>query len=136
MNPVVHFEIPAEDKKRMSDFYSKVFGWKTEMLGKDMQEYVVVTTTEVDEKSQRPKEPGAINGGFYLKTDDPVSQHMSVVIAVDDLDESIKKVEAEGGKIHGEPYDIPGVGKYVSFIDTEGNHLSILQPNPQMASGK
>jgi predicted enzyme related to lactoylglutathione lyase len=25
MNPVVHFEMPAEDRKRMADFYTKVF---------------------------------------------------------------------------------------------------------------
>ncbi len=30
MNPVVHFEMPAEDRKRMADFYAKVFGWKTQ----------------------------------------------------------------------------------------------------------
>ena len=29
MNSVVHFEMPAEDQKRMADFYTKVFGWKT-----------------------------------------------------------------------------------------------------------
>ncbi len=29
INPVVHFEMPAEDSKRMADFYSKVFGWQT-----------------------------------------------------------------------------------------------------------
>ena len=33
MNPVVHFEMPAEDRKRMAEFYTKVFGWKTEQLG-------------------------------------------------------------------------------------------------------
>jgi predicted enzyme related to lactoylglutathione lyase len=45
MNPVVHFEMPAEDRKRMADFYTKVFGWKTEQLGEDMGNYVLVTTT-------------------------------------------------------------------------------------------
>ena len=29
----------------------------------------------------------------------------------------------------GEPVDIPMVGKYVSFVDTEGNRVSILQPS-------
>ena len=32
MDPVVHFEMPAEDRKRMADFYTRVFGWKTEMF--------------------------------------------------------------------------------------------------------
>jgi predicted enzyme related to lactoylglutathione lyase len=29
MNPIVHFEMQAEDIKRMADFYSSVFGWQT-----------------------------------------------------------------------------------------------------------
>jgi predicted enzyme related to lactoylglutathione lyase len=38
------------------------------------------------------------------------------------------RVTAAGGKILGEPMDIPGVGAYVSFTDTEGNRVSLLQP--------
>jgi len=30
----------------------------------------------------------------------------------------------------GEPMDIPGVGRYVSFTDTEGNRVSMLKPIP------
>ena len=33
-----------------------------------------------------------------------------------------------GGQVLGEPMDIPGVGRYVSFLDPEGNRVSILQP--------
>src|SRR5258707_4956875 len=65
MNPVVHFEMPAEDRTRMAKFYSKAFGWQTQMLGPEMGDYVVVTTTESDDGG--PKHPGAINGGFFLK---------------------------------------------------------------------
>lgn len=127
MNPVVHFEMPAEDRKRMSEFYSKVFGWKTDQMGPEMGNYVVVTTTETTEKG--PKNPGAINGGFYQKTDDPVSEAPSIVIAVDDIKAHVKIVEKAGGKILGHPVEIPGVGWYVSFIDTEGNRASMLQPS-------
>ena len=35
MNPVVHFEMPAEDRERMADFYTEVFGWKTELMGEE-----------------------------------------------------------------------------------------------------
>jgi len=128
MNPVVHFEMPAEDRKRMADFYAKVFGWKTQQLGEDMGNYVLATTTDSDEKG--PKKPGAINGGFFQKTDDKPSQYPSVVIAVEDIKEHMKKVEKAGGKVLGEPWDIPGVGLYVSFFDTEGNRVSMLQPHP------
>jgi uncharacterized protein len=127
MNPVVHFEMPAEDAKRMAAFYTNVFGWRTQMLGPDMGNYVLATTTETDEKG-RPKEPGAINGGFFPKSDDKPAQYPSVVIYVEDIKEHMKKVEKAGGKVLGEPWDIPGIGLYVSFIDTEGNRVSMLQP--------
>jgi predicted enzyme related to lactoylglutathione lyase len=119
--------MPAEDRKRMADFYTKVFGWKTELLGEDMGNYVLATTTEIDEKGY-PKRPGAINGGFFQKTDDKPSQYPSVVIAVKDVREQMKNVESSGGKVLGEPWDIPGVGLYVSFLDTEGNRVGMLQP--------
>jgi predicted enzyme related to lactoylglutathione lyase len=126
MNPVVHFEMPAEDRKRMADFYTKVFDWKTQQLGEDMGNYVLATTTDSDEGG--PKKPGAINGGFFQKTGDKPAQYPSVVIAVDDIKEHIKKVEKAGGKALGEPWDIPGVGLYVSFFDTEGNRVGMVQP--------
>ena len=132
MNPVVHFEMPAENRQRMADFYSKTFGWQTQMLGQDMGNYVVATTTESDEKG--PKKPGAINGGFFTKTPDMPAQYPSVVVAVDDIKESMKKVAQAGGKVLGEPMKIPGVGQYVSFFDTEGNRVSMLQPSREMAT--
>ena len=109
MNPVVHFELPAEDRKRMADFYTKDFGWKTEQLGEDMGNYVLATTTESDENGY-PRKPGAINGGFFQKTDDKPSQFPSVVIAVTDVKGHMKIVERAGGKVLGEPWKIPGVG--------------------------
>ena len=127
MNPVVHFEMPAEDRKRMADFYSNVFGWQTQLLGEEMGNYVTVSTSESDDKG-RPKMPGSINGGFYPKSADMPAQYPSIVIAVDDIDESIHKVTEAKGKVLGEPTEIPGIGKYVSFIDTEGNRVSLLQP--------
>ena len=127
MNPVVHFEMPAEDRKRVADFYTKVFGWQTQMLGPEMGDYVLAATTESDRKG-RPKKPGTINGGFFPKSDDKPGQYPSVVIYVEDIKAHMKKVKKAGGKVLGEPWDIPGIGLYVAFIDTEGNRVSMLQP--------
>jgi uncharacterized protein len=126
-NPVVHFEMPAENTKRMAEFYSTVFGWDTQMLGEEMGNYVTVSTTESDENG-RPVNAGAINGGFFPKKADWPAQFPSVVIAVDDINIAMKDVENAKGKVLGTPDEIPGVGKYVSFIDTEGNRVSLLQP--------
>jgi predicted enzyme related to lactoylglutathione lyase len=137
MNPVVHFEMGYINKKRMVDFYTSSFGWKSKMMGPEMGNYVVVETSETDDKGMI-KNPGNINGGFYQKTENPLSQAPSVVIAVKDIRESMEKVKAGGGKILGamdnsgknsmEPEMIPGVGLWISIMDTEGNRVSILQP--------
>jgi predicted enzyme related to lactoylglutathione lyase len=130
MNPVVHFEMPAADRNRMAAFYQRAFGWKTQMLGPEMGNYVVVTTAESDVKPGAPA--GAINGGFFEKKPDWPAQHPSVVIAVEDVSAAMQRVNAAGGKTLGEPMQIPGVGKYVSFYDTEDNRVSMLQPDPAM----
>lgn len=126
MNPVVHFELPAQDSKRAKEFYTKAFGWQVNQLGEEMSNYVVVMTTESTKEG--PIKPGAINGGIYTVTNEMPAQHPSVVMSVVDINEAMKKIVASGGKVMGQPMDIPGVGKYLSFIDTEGNRLSILQP--------
>ena len=127
MNPVVHFEMPAEDRKRMADFYTSVFGWKVQMLGEEMGNYSLVTTSDLDENG-RPKDAGMINGGFFPK-EPGRAEHTSLVIAVDDIREAMRDIEKAGGKLLGEPSEIPGYGLYVSFIDTENNQVSLMQPS-------
>jgi hypothetical protein len=129
MNPVVHFEMPYDNRERMAKFYESAFGWRTQMLGADMGNYVLATTTETGESG--PTRPGAINGGFFPKRPDWPAQYPSVVIAVENIRESIKKVLHAGAQVLGEPMEIPGVGQYVSFIDTEGNRVTMLQPIPR-----
>ncbi len=130
MDPVVHFEMPAADMKRMIAFYAQAFGWQAQQLGPEMGNYVVVTTTEMGE-GKFPKKPGRINGGFFLKTKD--TQYPNAVIAVQDIHEAMKKVTKAGGTVlggmkPGEPDDIPGVGLYASFLDSEGNRVGMIQP--------
>lgn len=129
MDSVVHFEMPYEDRDRMKTFYESAFGWETKTLGPEMGNYVTATTIETGPEG--PTRPGGINGGFYERPADPMGHHPSVVIAVDDVHAAMRKVTAAGGTVHGEPMEIPGVGQYVSFQDTEGNRVSILQPLPR-----
>ena len=129
MCPVFHFEMPAEDGRRMAKFYENAFGWQMRMLGEEMGDYILAATTESD--ASGPKKPGAINGGFFPKRPDWPAQYPSVVIAVDDIGAAMKTVAEAGGKVLGEPMEIPGVGQYVSFFDTEGNRVSMLQPMPR-----
>jgi uncharacterized protein len=136
-NPVVHFEMGYNDRERAKNFYSQAFGWTMQQMGPDMSGYVVAQTAKTDDKGM-VQTPGTINGGLYQKTADPSSFAPSIVIAVDDINQAMKDVEAAGGKILGgmqpdgshtmEPTMIPGVGLWISIMDTEGNRVSILQP--------
>lgn len=125
MDPVVHFEIPYDNKTRMSGFYEKAFGWQTKALGEEMGNYVLATASASGEDDM--PFPGTINGGFFPKIAGAPQQHPAVVIAVEDITKAMAAVREAGGKVLGEPMEIPGVGKYVSFHDTEGNRLSMLQ---------
>jgi len=124
INPVIHFEMPYKEKKRLAKFYGKVFGWEMQMTGKEYGDYVLATTSPVDKKGVHKKK-GAINGGFYPKGDYGTIPH--VVISVDNLDEHIKMVKKAGGKIKGKPMDIPEIGKFAMMTDTEGNRVGMLQ---------
>ena len=133
MNPVVHFELPYDDAARASRFYEAAFGWQMKSLGDAMGNYVTADTTESDRTG--PLKPGAINGGLFPRKPDWPAQYPSVVVAVDDIHAAMKKVTSAGGKVLGEGdgdvMDIPGVGQYVSFTDTEGSRVAMLQPLPR-----
>jgi len=98
-------------------------------LGAEMGDYLLAGTTETDENNM-VKTPGNINGGFFDYKDEDGFRQPHLVIAVDNLEESMKKVEEGGGKLIGKPMDIPGIGKYISFKDTEDNNVGMLQPSP------
>jgi uncharacterized protein len=128
MDPVVHFEMPYDDSGRMAKFYKDAFGWKMKALGEKMGNYVLANTSK-SSPGGTSTEPGKINGGFFPRSADMPS-NPAVVIAVKDIRKSMAKVNESGGKVYGEPMDIPGIGAYVAFSDTEGNRASLLQPLP------
>ena len=136
MDPVVHFEMPSKDKKRTANFYSSVFGWKMNQLGQEMGDYLVAGSTPTDEHMM-PITSGAINGGFFDYQEKEGFNIPHLVISVENLEASMEKVQKAGGKILGASKgpgtidDIPGIGRYVSFEDSEGNHVGMLQPLPR-----
>jgi len=137
-NPVVHFEMGYFDNERIKNFYQTAFGWKLNQLGPEMGNYITAQTTDTDE-NRMVTTPGTINGGFYQKIENPLSHAPSVVIAVQDIKAAMKAVTDAGGTILGamdekgqpsmEPMMIPGIGLWISIMDTEQNRVSMLQPN-------
>ncbi len=119
---IVHFEIPADDVEKLKKFYSNLFGWKIEKMPGPM-EYWGVETVPVDKKGV-PLRPG-VNGGM-MKKQNP--QHKAVnYIAVESVDEYVKKITSLGGKVIVPKTEIPGMGWYALALDPEGNQFGIFQ---------
>jgi predicted enzyme related to lactoylglutathione lyase len=126
MRKVVHFEIPADDEGRAREFYRSVFDWQLQEMP-DMQ-YTLVRTTPVDDKTQLPTEPGAINGGLMKRSDATPAPVLTV--DVDSIDDSLKQVESAGGSTVTPRTEIPGVGAFAYFKDSEGNVLGLWETQP------
>jgi predicted enzyme related to lactoylglutathione lyase len=119
---VVHFEIPADDVEKLRKFYSELFGWKIERMPGPV-EYWGIATVPVDEKGM-PQRPG-VNGGM-MKRQNP--EHKPVnYIAVESVDEYVKKIEALGGRVIAPKMEVPGIGWWALALDPEGNQFAILQ---------
>jgi len=113
--PVVHFEFWSEDPAKISGFYEKTFGWQIR---------------EVPQMSYRVVETGGkggINGGIMKPRKGPWPANLSFYIDVDDVDAFVKKIRANGGKIHVEREEVGGVGVFALFEDPDGRVLGVWQ---------
>ena len=125
MSKVVHFEIPADDIPRAKEFYGSIFGWQLQDMDTGGADYTIVMTTPVDQQTQLPTEPGAINGGMMKRSDDTPSP--VITIDVGSIDDALKQIEAEGGSVVRPRTEIPGMGAFAYFKDTEANVVGLWE---------
>lgn len=119
---VVHFEIPADDLSRASEFYRAAFGWDvSSVAGMD---YAMLGTTTSD-ASGMPKDPGAINGGMLLR--DEARTGPIITVDVDDIDAALQRIEDLGGAIVLPKQEVMGMGYTAYFVDSEGNVMGLWQ---------
>jgi predicted enzyme related to lactoylglutathione lyase len=128
MRAVVHFEIPAEDLSRARDFYGSVFDWQLQTMPMPGGEYTVVVTTPVDDATQLPSEPGAINGGIMQRDEQTPSP--VVTIDVEDIDAALQEIAAKGGNTVTPRTALAGMGAFAYFKDPEGNVLGLWETTP------
>jgi predicted enzyme related to lactoylglutathione lyase len=121
---IVHFELPYEDRERASAFYTELFGWDIQTFpGMD---YSMVTTGPSGE--QGPTEPGFINGGMGANEGNLTGPR--VVIDVEDIDATLREVEARGGQTLSAKSPVAEMGWSAYFRDCEGNVVGLWQTNP------
>lgn len=121
-NPVVHFEIPADDMERAQGFYSRAFGWSINSM--PGMRYTLLGTAPTGEGGA-PTEPGSINGGM-LERQDPV-QSPVITINVPEIDAALAKIQEVGGGTVREKWAVGDMGFAAYFTDSEGNVLGLWE---------
>jgi uncharacterized protein len=120
MPNIQSFGVTCDDVPRARRFYEQVFGWRFEPWGPP--DFYLIHTGD-------DKDPGV--RGLMHKRREPVNgtgmTGFECTIAVDDIDATIKAVEANGGKIVMGKFTIPTVGTGIYFNDTEGNFVGAMQ---------
>jgi predicted enzyme related to lactoylglutathione lyase len=119
---VVHFEVPFDDADRARSFYRDVFDWQIQPVP-DMG-YNMVTTGPVGDQGM-PAEAGYIGGGM-MQRQTPVTTPV-IVLAVDDIDDTLATVEKHGGSTVAPKMPVGDMGFAAYFNDSEGNLMGLWQ---------
>ena len=122
-HPIVHIEFPAGDLQKAEKFYTSVFGWQ-------------IQTDEMYNYMMFHAEGGP--DGAFVKTGEAGDQgnvqyrpdSLLVYISTDDIDATLAKIEAEGGKTVVPKTEIPNVGWFGIFTDPTGNHIALFTSAP------
>lgn len=114
-------ELVTRDVDAAKDFYASVFGWQydsMDMGGGNM--YHVIAGGE----------NGGLGGLMQMPAEFPpmVPNHWAVYFMVDDLDDRVAKVTANGGKVVNPPMAVPGVGTMAHVHDPAGGAFAMLRP--------
>jgi predicted enzyme related to lactoylglutathione lyase len=119
-NNISFFAINADNVPRARKFYETVFGWSFEPWGPP-NFYLIETSAE-----RIPAVRGALQERRELAAGQKTVGFENT-IAVTDIDQTIRAIEANGGRIAAPKFHIPTVGTVAYFFDTEGNVVGIIQ---------
>lgn len=114
-NPVIFFEIAGREGKQLNEFYTTVFGWKTEA-----DPYSGAYMIHADD---------GIHGHIFSESEEMgFNNHVTIYIEVDNLQSSLDQAENLGGKTLIPPQIIPGNnGSFAIFLDPSGNYIGIYK---------
>jgi uncharacterized protein len=101
----------STDVEKAKDFYSRLLGWETEVWKPGEMDYPMIKSGE------------KMHGGFG-KTEGGAPSHWLGHVLVQDVDETIRRAEAAGGKVVAGPMDIPEIGRFGVIADPQGAVLS------------
>ena len=112
---VVHFEIGCSNIAETVNFYKKIFDWDIFPNG---------NSATIDTGREN-----AISGHINkLPPPDP-QKYINIYIETDALDEDLKQIASNGGKILVTPIQLPDGRKFAWFEDVAGNTVGLITPH-------
>jgi predicted enzyme related to lactoylglutathione lyase len=109
---IVHVEFKSSDFERTSDFYGKLFDWKTDR----------------NASGSYMKFDGADGpSGGWVRADLVQSPGPIAYLTVDDLATKLDEVESAGGRVLVRSMPFAGGGEIGLFADPDGNVLGLWQ---------
>jgi uncharacterized protein len=116
-NPVGYFEIPVNDLDRAVSFYEQVFGYEFEREIVDSNEMAWFPINE-----DAPGISGALaKGESYI----PCIKGTLVYFSTDDIEDTLVKVQASGGRTLYSKTSLGELGWVAEFEDSEGNRVAL-----------
>jgi predicted enzyme related to lactoylglutathione lyase len=117
-NRVVHFEIPADDPAKLSEFYKGLFGWKIEKMPVPGFDYWTCDTGE-----------GVGIGGAIMKRMNP-QQCITNYTSVDKIETYIDKAKSLGATVIVPKSPVAGMGWFAIALDPQHNPVGFWQHDP------
>ncbi|GAB4483516.1 MAG: VOC family protein [Anaerolineales bacterium] len=109
---IVHVEIPAADDARAAEFYSALFGWKTQRI------------EEMNYTLWDAGQPGS-EGGFSPLNEENRPNEFLIYINSDDIEADLARAVSLGGQIIEHKTEISGMGWFGIFRDPSGNRMAL-----------
>jgi predicted enzyme related to lactoylglutathione lyase len=120
---IVWRDLLTNDPAASQQFYGELFGWEFESIG-------VASNLKTNTAYTLIRHNGKLIGGMIdtmaLSNRSDISQWV-VLMSVDDIDERVRRVAAEGGEVVTRPTDLQRRGRLAVVRDAQGALLGLLQ---------
>ncbi|GAB5409906.1 MAG: VOC family protein [Balneolaceae bacterium] len=110
-NPVIHFEIGCNDRIETKTFYENCFNWK-------------INSDEIADEI----DTDILNSisGHITSAVTEINNHLIFYIQVDDIANTLLKIEQAGGKTVVPPVKLPNGETFAWFRDVAGNKVGLM----------
>jgi len=125
---IVHVDIPAKDTRQAAEFYQKLFDWNLR---------------HVEEFNYTMFQPESGPGGGFVQANSPSPGNeysysinsLLIYVETDDIEGTLARAEALGGKTLLGKTEIPMTGWWAVFRDPDGSNIGLYTDMPAGGQG-